>query len=183
MARNKILMSGYSFVNATRQITITEAAFAGFDIGNIRLIVNETQKYIICSSMQKDLITSIVGGLITYSSTLPALATGDRITIEMDMGFVGADAVASEINAGKLAISTSLNIKGQTSSVNDTFNTMAQQIRQITGNVTVQPVNMMPTFWHDPADVWASNSDPTYTHGFLMLLSKAQTPIKRYCWS
>ena len=51
------------------------------------MIVNETQKVVICSSMQKDLIVSIVGGVITYSDTLPVLAASDKLTIEIDYAY------------------------------------------------------------------------------------------------
>lgn len=38
--------------------------------------------------MQKDLITSVTNGVVTYVSTLPALAQGDKITFEIDKGNV-----------------------------------------------------------------------------------------------
>ena len=84
------LVTHYSFENGTRTIHIPLSEMTGVE--NIRLIVNETQKFVICSSMQKDLITSCVadavngGWNVTYASTLPALATGDKLTVEIDLG-------------------------------------------------------------------------------------------------
>ena len=81
----RTLIKGYTFTAGTRSIDCSNAN--QFDIENIRLIVNETQKVVICSSMQKDLITSIVDGVITYSDTLPVLAAADKLTIEIDYAY------------------------------------------------------------------------------------------------
>ena len=70
----RTLIKGYTFTAGTRSIDCSNCN--PFDIENIRLIVNETKKVVICSSMQKDLIVSIVDGVITYAETLPA-AGGD----------------------------------------------------------------------------------------------------------
>lgn len=78
------LITDYSFTADTRTIVLTK--FDHIGIENIRLIVNETQKVVICSSMQKDNIDTISGNSITYVSTLPVLANGDMLTIEADMG-------------------------------------------------------------------------------------------------
>jgi hypothetical protein len=174
MARN--LVTAYSV--GTRTITINDPNFDGFTIENISLIINETQKKVYASSMQKALVKSIVGDVITIADAFPNIGVNDKITVAMDMGFVGADAVASEINAGKSIISQSLNIKGQISSPTDSFNTMANQIQAVTGDVTVNPVNLIPSYWHNPADIWASNTNPTFTHGYLILLSKGQTSVE-----
>ena len=77
------LINNYSFENGTRAILLPTSYQIG--VHNIRLIVNETQKFVICSSMQKDLV-SVSNNVITYSSSLPVLATGDELTIEIDMG-------------------------------------------------------------------------------------------------
>lgn len=77
------LINNYSFTAGTRQITLGFAYQVG--VHNIRLIVNETQKFVICSSMQKDNI-SISNNVITYTNDLPELASGDTLTIELDWG-------------------------------------------------------------------------------------------------
>ena len=81
----RTLIKGYTFTAGTRSIDCSNSN--PFDIENIRLIVNETQKVVICSSMQKDLIVSIIDGIITYADTLPILADGDKLTIEIDYSY------------------------------------------------------------------------------------------------
>ena len=81
----RTLIKGYTFTAGTRSIDCPNCN--PFDIENIRLIVNETQKVDICSSMQKDLIISIIDGVITYADTLPILADGDKLTIEIDYSY------------------------------------------------------------------------------------------------
>lgn len=83
------LLSTYTFVDGSRTIHIPLHEFKGVE--NIRLIVNETQKKVICSSMQKDNITACVKDAngewdITYDTTIPALVEGDKLTIEIDLG-------------------------------------------------------------------------------------------------
>ena len=56
-------------------------------IEDIRLIVNETKKIVICSSMQKDNIT-IEDNVISYADTLQASEIGDVFTIEIDKGTI-----------------------------------------------------------------------------------------------
>lgn len=79
--RNRII--DYTFTPGERSITLTK--FATVTVPDIRLIVNETQKVVICSSMQKDLVTCS-GNVITFVDTLPALQAGDQLTIEVDTG-------------------------------------------------------------------------------------------------
>lgn len=74
-----------TFTAGTRSI---DTGITDLTIEDIRLIVNETQKKVLCSSMQKDLITSVTNGVVTYVSTNPALAQGDKITCEIDRGNV-----------------------------------------------------------------------------------------------
>ena len=81
----RTLIKGYTFTAGTRSIDCSNCNT--FDIENVRLIVNETQKVGICSSMQKDLIVSIVDGVITYAETLPILAEDDKLTIEIDYSY------------------------------------------------------------------------------------------------
>ena len=68
----RTLIKGYTFTAGTRSIDCSNSNL--FDIENIRLIVKKKKKVVICSSMQKDLIVSIVDGVITYAETLPVLA-------------------------------------------------------------------------------------------------------------
>ena len=82
----RTLIKGYTFTAGTRSIDCSNCN--SFDIENIRLIVNETQKVVICSSMQKDLIVSIIDGVITYADTLPVLSDGDKLTIEIDYSYM-----------------------------------------------------------------------------------------------
>jgi hypothetical protein len=63
---------------------ITVANNETFTAEDIRLIVNETQKKVIASSMQKDNVIDVTGNVITFANTLPALATGDILTVEID---------------------------------------------------------------------------------------------------
>ena len=86
------LILDYEFEPETRTIILSK--IPNIKIENIRLIVNETQKFVICSSMQKDLITSIESinnkSVITYSEDLPTLKRKaddklDVLTIEVDM--------------------------------------------------------------------------------------------------
>ena len=56
------ITTNYSFTAGTRAITV---AGEPFTVENIRLIVNETQKKVLCSSMQKDFIVSVVDNVIT----------------------------------------------------------------------------------------------------------------------
>ena len=72
-----------TFDAGTRSI---DTGITDLTIEDIRLIVNETQKKVLCSSMQKDLITSVTNGVVTYVITNPALAQGDKITFEIDQG-------------------------------------------------------------------------------------------------
>lgn len=73
----------YSFTPGTRRI---DTGIADLTIEDIRLIVNETQKKVICSSMQKDNVTSVSSGVVTYKDTIDVLASGDKLTVEIDQG-------------------------------------------------------------------------------------------------
>jgi archaellum component FlaF (FlaF/FlaG flagellin family) len=54
-------------------------------IEDIRLIVNETQKKVICSSMQKSNV-EVNGNTITVSFDICVLQPTDKLTIEIDKG-------------------------------------------------------------------------------------------------
>ena len=125
----RTLIKGYAFTAGTRIIDCSNCN--PFDIENIRLIVNETKKVVICSSMQKDLIVSIVDGVITYAETLPVLADGDKLTIELDLGISGAEALETEVFEGKTNIANSISDKGIPATSADTFSILANKITQI----------------------------------------------------
>jgi hypothetical protein len=170
MARNRVTSTGYTFVNGTRDITITDPLFAGFAKEDIRLIINETQKVVYFSSMQKTNAT-VSGSVITLDSSFPVLVTGDEITIEMDLGFVGADAVAVEINDGKQSIADALTLRGQASTSLDSFNDMAGKIQDIVGDITVTPTQGLFDDWHDLAFEVAQYVDFVNPYAFAILLS------------
>lgn len=127
----RTLIKGYTFTAGTRSIDCSNANT--FDIENIRLIVNETQKVVICSSMQKDLIVSIIDGVITYSDTLPLLAGGDKLTIEIDKGenYPSSIAVLSEIVEAKKGIASAIILKGGMASEVASFAELADNINDI----------------------------------------------------
>ena len=128
----RTLIKEYTFTAGTRSIDCSNCS--PFDIENIRLIVNETKKVVICSSMQKDLIASIVDGVITYVETLPVLADGDKLTIELDLGVSGAEALEVEVFEGKTNIANSISDKGIPATSADTFSILANKITQIESN-------------------------------------------------
>jgi len=125
----RTLIKGYTFTAGTRSIDCSNCN--PFDIENIRLIINETQKVVICSSMQKDLIVSIIDGVITYAETLPVLAGGDKLTIELDLGVSGAEALETEVFEGKTNIANSISDKGIPATSADTFSILANKITQL----------------------------------------------------
>ena len=125
----RTLIKGYTFTAGTRSIDCSNSNT--FDIENIRLIINETQKVVICSSMQKDLIVSIIDGVITYAETLPVLTGGDKLTIELDLGVSGAEALEAEVFEGKTNIANSISDKGIPATSADTLSVLANKISQI----------------------------------------------------
>lgn len=85
-------INNITFTPGTRSIN---TGITDLTIDDIRLFVNESQMKVICSSMQKSNIDSIVSGVVTYKNIFPVLAAGDHITFEIDRG----DNVAKEVNA------------------------------------------------------------------------------------
>jgi len=127
----RALIKGYTFTAGTRSIDCSNCN--SFDIENIRLIVNETQKVVICSSMQKDLIVSIIDGVITYADTLPVLAEDDKLTIEIDKGenYPNSIAVLSEIAEAKKDIADAIILKGGMASDVASFAELVDNINDI----------------------------------------------------
>lgn len=85
-------INNITFTPGTRSIN---TGITDLTVDDIRLFVNESQMKVICSSMQKSNIDSIVSGVVTYKNIFPVLAAGDHITFEIDRG----DNVAKEVNA------------------------------------------------------------------------------------
>lgn len=80
-----------TFEAGTRSI---DTGITDLTIDGIRLIVNETRNEVICSSLAKSNVTSIVGGVVTFAAQdadgeeLHTLTAGDKITCEIDRGNV-----------------------------------------------------------------------------------------------
>ena len=123
------LITTYTFTPNTRDIILTDVE--SFTVENIRLIVNETQKVVICSSMKKDTIVSIVNNIITFNESLPLLNQYDKLTIELDLGVSGAEALETEVFEGKTNIANSISNKGIPATSDDTFSILANKITQI----------------------------------------------------
>jgi S-ribosylhomocysteine lyase LuxS involved in autoinducer biosynthesis len=134
-----------SYTVSSRTITVND--ITGFGIEDIRLIVNETKKIVIASSMQKDNIT-LSGTAITYVSTLAESESTDKITIEIDISVenIVANGISSgmitafgeDLKAGKKLIASALTAQGQTTDESNTLANFATLIQNIvTGTITV----------------------------------------------
>jgi hypothetical protein len=78
-------LNEYTIVDNTIEL------YTDVTIEDIRLIVNETQGVVICSSMQKSNITSVTTrdtgfSTLTIPTSVCELAEGDKLTIEIDKG-------------------------------------------------------------------------------------------------
>lgn len=164
------LINNYTFTAGTRDITIQSAYQIG--VHNVRLIVNETQKVVICSSMQKDNI-SIANNVITYSSSLPALASGDSITIEIDLG--------EDLNASMNDIILRAKIEGATgtpfSVTMGSYLDMQIQAYYHTPHTYVAPLS---TFFRETAiEEFSSDYEASGKVGYLMEAFKNCSMLKR----
>ena len=121
------LTKDYTYTAGTRSITVAGEAFT---VENIRLIVNETQKKVLCSSMQKDFIVSVVDNVITYSGTLPVLTAGDVLTIEIDYGVIPIFSTNAEVAEGKEVIADNLTAMGVTASATDSLTALGAKVLQ-----------------------------------------------------
>ena len=120
-------------------------------IEDVRLIINETKKIVIASSMQKDNIT-IEGGVITYTNALPISEVGDYFTIEIDKGETINDIIGENPNAtnsklleeikniasfdsdllqGKRKIASAISLKGIEASYTESLQDLSIKINQI----------------------------------------------------
>ena len=123
----RTLVTDYTYAAGTRDVTVAGDSFTA---ENVRLIVNETQKKILCSSMQKDLI-SVANNVITYSGTLPTLTAGDVLTIEIDYGAAGGLFSANaEVAEGKEVIADNLTTMGVTASATESLTALGAKVLQ-----------------------------------------------------
>lgn len=122
-------------------------------IEDLRLIVNETQKKVICSSMQKDNVY-VQSDNITVSSSICKLQPTDQLTIEIDKGDSLAElakqgddqgatntaifnavksitSLDSDINAGKESIARAITNKGIPAYASDSLIAMSEKIENI----------------------------------------------------
>lgn len=167
------LVKTYTFTAGTRQITVTGDAF---DVQDIRLIVNETQNKIIASSMKKANILSVTDNVITFSDTLPVLADGDVLTIEIDHGVPQALALAKVMDDGLAEIVEAVNLRGGNATVQDSYHTIATKIgTALLPTVTVGALPSWSSLWHDLFAVMAAVYDPTYPYMYSLLLVR-ETP-------
>ena len=168
------LNKNYSFVAGSRSITVTGDTF---DIQDIRLIINETQKFIICSSMQKDLITSIVGSVITYSNALPVLVAGDKLTIEIDSEIGEGIGIINDYDNYRAKVAAATTLKGQNLANSDTADSAYNKIISITSNIYVEPAEQLNPYWHDlqyEVAMWADAENP---YAFAILLEPSITEV------
>lgn len=79
----KTKVKAYTFTAGTRQITVTDdITFAKADIA---VIVNRTQQKVLFTIPDYNLITDVTNKVITYDNSLPVLAEGDVLWIEIDI--------------------------------------------------------------------------------------------------
>lgn len=91
-------IANYTIINTT-SIQLNEVVLKN-GIEDIRLIINETTKKVLCSSMQKDINVSAVNNdgtntIITLKSTLVAI--GNKLTIDVDEGDTIIPMTASDV--------------------------------------------------------------------------------------
>ncbi|MBN2787416.1 MAG: hypothetical protein JXQ69_03735 [Paludibacteraceae bacterium] len=73
----------YTFTAGTRQITVTDNI--AFTKSDIAIIVNRTQQKVLFTVPDYNLITDVTNKVITYDNSLPVLAEGDVLWIEIDI--------------------------------------------------------------------------------------------------
>jgi hypothetical protein len=77
------------------------AKFSAITVENVRVIINETQKKVLASSMKKANISSVVYSaanrtvVITLDSSTASITNGDKLTVKIDMGDDLRDAAGS----------------------------------------------------------------------------------------
>ena len=124
------LVKTYSFIPGSRNITVT--GLQSFTKNDIYLIINQTQKTIIASALQMDNIISVTGNVISYSTSLPPLVSGDEIKIEIDSNFLIG--VESDVQAGKNYIAQQITNKGVGATGSDTLMDLGDKVLAISQN-------------------------------------------------
>lgn len=159
----------YEFTPNTRRITILENY--SFTIEDVRLIINETQKLIYTSSMQKDLITvNEVEKSIDFSEKFPTLNDGDKLTIEIDH-LENSEGAIIEMNMGKKLISSAISLRGINSTENDTYEALKNKILSITADININPIENSNPLWHDLIYEVSRWNDVTLPYAFAILLA------------
>lgn len=145
-------------------------------IEDIRLIVNETQKEVICSSMQKNNV-HVEGAFIDVPLDVCIMRSDDKLTIEIDKGdslaelakqgedpeatntaifnavqskLTPLEAVLTELNNGKQEMVDALATKNVQSSTNKTLSAIAGDVRSIAQspiNISGASVYEKQLFW------------------------------------
>lgn len=90
--------------------------------------------------MKKENIVSVNNGTIIFSDSLPTLNQYDKLTIEVDFGVSGAEALEAEVMEGKTNIASSISLKGVPSTGADTFSILSNKILQIENNPSDEQV-------------------------------------------
>ena len=87
-------VKNYTFTAGTRQITVTDNI--SFTKADIAVIVNRTQQKVLFTVPDYNLITDVTNKVITYDNSLPVLAEGDVIWIEIDVSLESQTIVKTE---------------------------------------------------------------------------------------
>jgi hypothetical protein len=86
--------------------------------------------------------------------------------------------IANDIIRFKNAVANNLVRMGQYVEIEEDSLSMANKILAITGNVTVEPLQGIPEYWHNLADIMASFNSNDYPYAFAMLLNKNQESVR-----
>ena len=174
--RELIKSGSYSFVNGSRSITVTD--WPSFNAHDIRLVYNETQDELLVSSGAK-VGVSVVGSVITYPNTLPALVAGDILTIEIDFtsSMVPTETLINEMNVDRSIICQAVRDKGQNVENTDPAVTVATKIRAISSEINVQSTPGIPTDWHDLTEAIGSVNDVLNPYKYALLIPKSITKV------
>lgn len=166
--RELIKTGAYSFVDGTRQITITDGR--SFTASDILLIINETQKVVLVSSMQKDNLISVVANVVTYSNSLPALANGDVLNIQIDFPIPTGLSIISDYDNYRTKVAAAATLKGQAATASDTGDQISEKIKAISTSIIVDPIQGNPTNYHDLATEVANFADVENPYAIAILL-------------
>lgn len=158
-----------------------------FNAQDVRLIINETQKVPLVSSMRKDMIVLVQNNVITINPSLPPLQENDILTIEID-SLANAEGLQKEINVGKGLIANSLTLQGQNATYEDTFTQLSEKVLAVTGDITVSPIAQPYDYnlytnvieravWHDMAYEIAQWNDVTMPYVVGVMLTPNTTQI------